>query len=126
MEYKKIENKQIYCSGFVKKVKFMYLNAHIPTALSPSLSPRIRFRLSLSLSPQIPEQSSLSLSQHSLCFPFSPKPPTHSSPLSQSPPFLLGRPIILFVSPSLHPTVSISLNILSALFMELKEKLNQN
>ena len=43
----KIENKQIYRGSFVKKAKFMYLNAHIPTALSPSLSTYQIWALSL-------------------------------------------------------------------------------
>ena len=102
-----------YNGSFVKNSKFMYLNARIPTAFLPSLSTyhickKPNGFLSFSLSLQIPEQRSLSL----LIFfslSLSPKPPTHSSPLSQSPPFLLGSSIILFASPSLHPTALISL-----------------
>ena len=56
-----------YSGSFVKNSKFMYLNAHIPTALLPSHSTyqicKSPTALSHSLSLQIPEQSSLSLSE---------------------------------------------------------------
>ena len=64
---KKKKQTNIFSGNFVKKPKFMYLNAHIPTALPPSLS-TYQFcknpqRLSLSLSLQ---KSQRSLSPHSL------------------------------------------------------------
>ena len=105
---KKKENKQIQWQ-FCKKFKIYVFKCTHPNGFL-TLSPHIRFVKSpiLSLSTNPRAEVSLSLN----FFPslsLSPKPPTHSSPLSQSPPFLLGHSIILFTSPSLHPTTLISL-----------------